>query len=208
MKTVFIDAGHGGINPAGRYTTAPDKMFRHSKGVFHDKSWFFEGVFNRAVADKVCKLLGKENIRHLKVYHDFNDTSLRARVDIANTYHRLINQGIYVSIHANASPSATAGKGKGFEIFTSIGNTASDPIATSIFNEVKKNLPQLVFRTDFKDGDPDKEANFFVLTQTKMPAVLLECGFFDNFDDASLLFQDNTQNLFAKSIVDGIKDFL
>lgn len=208
MKTVFIDAGHGGLNPAGRYTTSPDKMFRHNKGEFHDKSWFFEGVFNRAVADKVSKMLGEQNIRHLKVYHDFNDTPLRARVDTANIYHNSINKGIYVSIHANASPSATAGKARGFEIFTSIGNTASDPIVTSIFNEVKKNLPQLIFRTDFKDGDPDKEAAFFVLTQTKMPAVLLECGFFDNFEDASLLFQDNTQNLFAKSIVDGIKDFL
>jgi len=41
--------------------------------------------------------------------------------------------------------------------------------------------------SDLKDGDTDYEANFYVLINTVMPAVLLENLFFDNYADASLL---------------------
>ena len=35
--------------------------------------------------------------------------------------------------------------------------------------------------------DKDKEEDFYVLRKTKSPAVLLECGFFDNWQDFELL---------------------
>ena len=38
-------------------------------------------------------------------------------------------------------------------------------------------------RTDFSDGDLDKERRFYVLTKTKMPAVLTENFFMDNFEE-------------------------
>ena len=34
---VFLDAGHGGVDAAGKYTTAPSKQFKHSKGTFHNE---------------------------------------------------------------------------------------------------------------------------------------------------------------------------
>jgi len=205
MKTVFIDAGHGGINPNGRYVTSPDKMFRHSQGLFHDKQWFFEGVFNRHLSDKVCKLLFDKGIPFVKVYHEFNDTPLEVRSSIANEYHRRVNNGIYLSIHANAASNLSA---SGFEVFTSPGQTASDPIAEEIYQTVKRTFPTLRLRPDTSDGDHDKEAKFHVLTRTVMPSVLVECGFFTNYNEAVWLMQDNTQNLFAKAFVDSIEKFV
>ena len=34
-------------------------------------------------------------------------------------------------------------------------------------------------RKDTSDGDPDKEANFYVLVHTSMPAILSENFFYD-----------------------------
>ncbi len=38
-------------------------------------------------------------------------------------------------------------------------------------------------RTDYSDGDLDKERRFYVLTRTKMPAILTENFFMDNFEE-------------------------
>jgi len=62
----------------------------------------------------------------------------------------------------------------GWEIYTSKGNTKADKLATCIYNAAKNNLKGKKLRTDFSDGDADKEADFYVLTHTKCPAVLTE----------------------------------
>ncbi|MBR5678386.1 MAG: N-acetylmuramoyl-L-alanine amidase [Paludibacteraceae bacterium] len=42
-------------------------------------------------------------------------------------------------------------------------------------------------RTDYSDGDLDKEAGFFILNRTKCPAALVECGFMDNRTELEFL---------------------
>jgi N-acetylmuramoyl-L-alanine amidase len=62
---------------------------------------------------------------------------------------------------------------------------------------------------DTIDNDPDKEANFFVLSQTSMPAVLSENGFFTNYKDAVMMFdpafQDTLALCHARAVVDYAK---
>lgn len=55
-------------------------------------------------------------------------------------------------------------------------------------------------RPDLSDGDHDKEANFFVIKGARMPAVLIEVLFFDNYSDYKLL----TDNIFLNRIVEAI----
>lgn len=83
----------------------------------------------------------------------------------------------YLSVHSNA------GGGKGSEIFTSPGDTKSDKIATVFGEEYKNEFPNQKLRTDFSDGDLDKEKRFYVLTKTKVPAILTESFFMDNFEE-------------------------
>lgn len=195
---VFLDAGHGGIDPRGNYTTAPSKMFDHKTGTFHKGSVFYEGVWNRTLVNRVAAKLQNLGIRYLMVHHEYLDTPLQYRVDMANWYHRNFAPGIYISSHANAAN----GQARGFEVYTSRGQTASDPIATTMFNTTRELLgDRISYRPDNADGDPDKEAAFFVLVRTQMPAILIEHLFFDNIEDARLLMNDEIVDLFAEAQV-------
>jgi N-acetylmuramoyl-L-alanine amidase len=192
-KVIFLDAGHGGINPAtGEYVT-PGKSYRHPKHKFHQGNLFLEGVFNRQMADKIKSCLNDLGVDVHKVYHDWRDWSLDMRVNTANQLHKT-TPGIYISLHANAATEKRAGQARGFEIFTSPGKTRSDIIAEHIYLEVEKAFPGMRMRPDTSDGDHDKEANFRVLTRTNMPAVLIEFGFFDNLQDAIMMNDKMWQN--------------
>lgn len=203
---VFLDAGHGGLDKAGRYVTAPSKQFRHSRGVFHNNGWFYEGVFNRVITGRVADKLNQLGIPNITVSHEYVDISLAYRVDMANWYHRNFKKGIYISNHANASGSGAA---RGYEIYTSPGRTASDQIAEFHWNNVKALLGDSIrYRTDTSDGDHDREARFYVLTRTVMPAILVEHLFFDNYEDALLLMNDETIERFAEAEVRTVIDYM
>lgn len=113
---------------------------------------------------------------------------------------------IYVSIHVNAAASTGRwNKAGGWSAYTSPGQTLSDILTTYLYEAAEKHLAsyaeamekgkttgqydkkQRPYRTDFSDGDPDQEAGFYVLTQTKCPAVLTENLFMDNKSDVAFL---------------------
>ena len=210
MKTIFLDAGHGGIDPkSGKYTTAPSKMWKHPKGKFHNGTVFYEGVSNRQFCDEIIKVCNRENINVVKVYHDWKDNSLASRVNIANSYHRTINEGIYLSMHSNAVNWQD--KAEGFSVWTSLGKSSSDDIATAIWTNVSKVIvPKwgIKMRSERSDGDPDYEANFTVLANSGMPAVLVENLFFDNYNDTLKLVNPEYQIDIAESIVSSLLFFL
>ena len=202
MKTdfcVFLDAGHGGLDKNGKYVTAPSKQFKHDKGEFHGDGWFYEGVFNRTLTNRVAAKLSNLGICNVIVSHEYLDISLHYRVNVANWYHRNYKKGLYISTHANASSS---GKARGFEVYTTRGKTKSDKVATLLYENVQELMgDRIKYRPSRSDGDPDREANFFVLKNTAMPAILIEHLFFDNFDDASLLMDDEIVERFAEAQV-------
>ena len=53
-------------------------------------------------------------------------------------------------------------------------------MATVFFDEFKNEFPDTRMRSDTLDGDVDKEANYYVLKNTRMPAILTENFFMDN----------------------------
>jgi len=115
---------------------------------------------------------------------------------------------IYVSLHNNASGNGQWMKARGWEVYTSPGKTKSDILATCMWNAAKNYLGDLTtMRSDWSDGDPDKEAKFFVLTKTKCPAVLVENLFMDNKDDLRVLTGDVGFMLIERTIVEGILNY-
>lgn len=202
---VYLDAGHGGLDKAGNYVTAPSKQFEHTNGSFHKGKWFYEGVFNRTITNRVSAKLNELGISNVIVSHEYLDISLHYRVDRANWYHKNYKKGLYISSHANASGSHSA---RGFEVYSTPGKTKSDNVAEFMWNNVKDLLGDRVkMRADKSDGDHDKEANFFVLKRTSMPAILIEHLFFDNADDAKLLMSDEIVERFAEAQVRTIIDY-
>jgi len=166
---VLLDNGHGGI-VNGEYQT-PGKR----SPIWDDGSQLFEGEFNRAVVNGIIEQLTRLRIKYVNIAPEYRDVTLRTRVNRANKFGP--RSSFYLSIHSNA------GGGHGSEIYTSPGNTKSDEIATIFGNEFPNTFSNRRLRADFSDGDLDKEAKFFVLTKTKMPAILTENFFMDNEDE-------------------------
>jgi N-acetylmuramoyl-L-alanine amidase len=118
-----------------------------------------------------------------KVFIDVEDDDLGVsqskelclRCKVVNELVKQYKNCIYVSIHVNASGSdGKWHEGTGWEVFTSVGKTKADELATCLYNAAKTNLKDAKMRTDFSDGDPDKEAHLYVLKNTNCPAVLTE----------------------------------
>lgn len=203
---VFLDAGHGGLDDQGNYVTAPSKQFKHSQGQFHKDGWFYEGVWNRKLTGEVVKKLKDLAIPYLVVSHAYLDLNLHYRVDMANWYHKNFKKGVYISNHANASGMHNA---QGYEVYTSPGRTKSDEIAEMHWNHTKDIMANRIqYRSTTTDGDHDREARFFVLVKTVMPAILVEHLFFDNFDDAQLLMDDEIVERFAEAQVRTIVQYM
>lgn len=107
----------------------------------------------------------------------------------------------FISIHCNAAGNPSA---KGFEIWTSPGVTSADSLATFIGQAVQANIPRLVSRHDYSDGDLDKEGNLAVLRLTKCPAVLVEAGFISEDSEAEWLRRPESIQAIAHAISLGV----
>ncbi len=173
---VLLDNGHGGLINS-QYQTKGKRS-----PIWDDGSQLFEGEFNRAIVNGIIQELTKLNISYVNIAPEYWDVRLETRVKRANQY--ATKKCFYLSIHANA------GGGKGSEIFTSPGDTKSDKIATIFGHSYKKEFPSKLLRTDFTDGDLDKERRFYVLTKTKMPAILTESFFMDNEEECKTLLMN------------------
>src|SRR5690625_2293809 len=110
--------------------------------------------------------------------------SLSRRANMANSW----GADLFVSVHINA------GGGVGYEDYihnTLSSNSRAGKVQRAINNEV-------VRATGWRNGGR-KKANFAVLRQTKMPAILTENGFIDTKSDANKL----KSNSFLNKIADG-----
>ena len=116
---------------------------------------------------------------------------------------------LYVSIHVNAA--GADGKwhtGTGWEAITSVGQTKADKLATCLYEAARKNFSNVKIRTDYSDGDPDKEAHLYVLKHTNCPAVLTENMFQDNKADVDYLLSDLGRHQIARLHVEGIINYI
>lgn len=176
ITTLILDRGHATLDKDGKYVT-PGKQF-----VFNNGLHVYEGLENQKYVECLAKkaIAAGFKVEYTVLPNDPKDPSLVDRVKKANALKDAKN-ALYISVHNNA------GGGVGTEVFTSVGNTGSDKFAESILFAFKSKLRERVLRLDTKDGDMDKEENFYVLRATNMPAVLLEIGFFDNATDYAWL---------------------
>jgi N-acetylmuramoyl-L-alanine amidase len=114
---------------------------------------------------------------------------LSDRSNLANK----LNADIFVSIHGNSGPSTATG----VETFY----TRSD--SAQLAKVMHKYLVQSTGLADRKV----KTQSLHVTRETKMPAVLLECGFLSNSNDESKMFTEQFQDSVANGIVKGIKEY-
>ena len=176
----LFDNGHGGIID-GEYQTAGKRSPRWPDGEI-----LYEGEFNRAIVNRLMKLCADAGIDAINLVDTQEDVPLSKRTEKANDIYRqqMDTDGkpcIYVSIHANGFSTESA---NGWAVYTSIGETKSDKIATILYEKAVVEFPEERMRIDtHSDGDADQESNFWVLRKTVMPAILSENFFMTNSDN-------------------------
>lgn len=222
IRTVMIDAGHGGRDPGAlQYVRTKDSKGKIKKNI---------RTMEKDVALRAARILGKtlEKRGYQVLYTRSSDTKvqLEDRALAAN----IKKADLFISLHCNANNSSTV---RGFETYY-LGKARNDivlrlaakenhvdPVKISDTQKIvmdlvhsfkigeskilaghvqKKSVRQL--KNQFK-GIVDhgaRSAPFFVLIGAKMPAVLVEIGYLTNSTEAELLRSDK----YLQSVADGI----
>lgn len=195
MKTVLLDNGHGGLID-GIYQTSGKRS-----PLWKDGTILYEGECNRAIVNGVMQELTRLNIPYVNITPELEDLNLSERVKRANK----IPDSLFVSVHSNAGPESA----HGFSVYTYHGESESDRYATIFARKFQEEFPTIRIRSDYSDGDVDKESSFYVLKNTKMPAVLLENFFMTNEHECrEYLMSDYGRKRIIRYIVEAIKEIV
>lgn len=183
MYKVAIDDGHGMETAGKRTPTMPDGTVMK------------ENEFNRRVAQLLAVYLVRCGIDVLMVAPNDVDTPLSVRTDTANK----AKANFYISIHANAM-TGSWGTARGIETFHYTKASEGSKRAAEIIHK------HLLAGTKLPDRGV-KSADFYVLRETSMPSVLVECGFMDNLEEAKLLVTEAYRAECALEIAKGICEY-
>lgn len=178
---ILLDNGHGENTPGKR---SPK---------WGDGSQLFEWEFNRDIVRRIAEELDNLYIDYAIIVPETNDISLSERVKREHQHYEECEGGTFlISVHANA------GGGTGWEVFSSNGKTKSDEYA-KIFSEE--------FDKGFKEwrNRGVKESNFYILKNTKGPAILTENFFMDTEEDCRFIMSEEGRKKVTKLHVDAIK---
>lgn len=181
---VMLDPGHGESTGGKR---SPDGTLR-------------EYEFNRDVAKRLKAILEQNGITVLMtVDDDTTDVSLSERASKANTS----IADIFVSIHANAFGNGVDWENNavGWEIYYYSEDTYGKTLAEYIH---KANVSGGI---GIKDRGV-KTANFAVIKNTNIPAVLIEHGFYTSQTEVELLKSSTWRQKCAELDAKGIINFL
>lgn len=204
---ILIDNGHGNNTPGKR---SPDGRLR-------------EYSYNRTIAARVVDALKQQGETAFLLVKEDEDISLKERVERVNAYCRQYGKSnvIVVSIHVNAAKCGAEWlNARGWSVYTSPGQTASDKIADYLHGaavEILKNgeygkgtfgKNQRPVREDNSDGDVDFEDRLYILTKTPCPAVLTENLFQDNRDDVDFLLSEQGKQAITDIHVKGLSEYL
>ncbi len=220
---VILDPGHGGkdLGAVGRISYKKKKHKVQEKDVVLDVSLL------------VNKYLTK-NFPNLKIVltRDSDEyLSLEERIILANEYLSVLKDGelmLFISVHANAALNATA---NGYEIwhlppeytrkdlvsqgtensylYPILNNLRDSEItleSIELAKSVLLSMESALDRSFINRGI--KENEWYVVRNTKMPAILIELGFVSHPKEGYLLLQESHQDRLAKSIAKGIEQYL
>lgn len=191
---ILIDNGHGFDTPG---KCSPDKTFR-------------EWEYNRLIAKQVVAILVENGYDAELLVPEDNDISLKERVARVNNYCKTLGnkEVLLISVHCNAAGNGDWKSARGWNCFTTKGQTESDIVANYLYAAAEKIFVGHKIRKDYQDGDKDWEYPFYICRHTLCPAVLVENFFMDNKDDLAYLLSDEGKEAIVKCHVEGIINYV
>jgi N-acetylmuramoyl-L-alanine amidase len=180
---------------AGHYLDTPGKRCHKDLDPNETREW----VLNNRVADKLEKILADyEGIEILRV----DDTTGKKNVTLAERTGAANKWGadFYLSIHHNAANKVFNGGG-----IVAYACTLASPKSYEWQSAL---YAAAIKHTGLKGNrsNPLARSNLYEVRETKMPAVLMECGFMDSTADVPIIlseeFADDLAKAFAEVIVE------
>ena len=184
-RTVILDAGHGGSDPG-------------KVGINNA----LEKEINLEISKKVKALLEAKEIKVIMPRE--NDEMLceetadnKKREDMKRRTEMIneIRPFLVVSIHQNSFSDASV---SGAQVFYYSGSEESEKMAV---------LMQNALREVDEQNQREAKANdsYYLLKKTKVPTLIVECGFLSNPEEAEKLVTDEYQDAISNAIVKGIE---
>lgn len=179
---VILDAGHGGIDVG-------------KTGVNGEK----EKDINLEISKKIKKFLSDSNVT-VKMTREGDERladsqreDLKARTDIMNGGALLA-----VSIHQNSYRDPAV---SGAQVFYYTDSEEGRTAAGMIQAELNALAP---------DNEKEIRANdsYYILKNTRIPTVIVECGFLSSYTEAEKLADDEYQNMIAEAVSEGILQYI
>lgn len=183
VKVILVDAGH---NYSGK-----------DIGARIEEKELKEEIITWEIADRLRKKLEKMGYTVVMTREEVTDNiepasqleSLQARVDLAHK----VSADLFISIHCNM------GGGTGTETYCFKPGGYSERLAKLVQKNITEN-------TGLRDRGV-KNANFYVIKNTLMPAILVETAFMDNESDTEVITSAKGQELIAQAIADSVKKY-
>lgn len=185
-KIIIIDPGHGGRDPGVTFNGVAEKDI------------------NLAVAEKLAALLKAQGAKVIFT-RDAEEGHVAKKIISLKESSELLNKrkdmvfsekaSLFISLHVNSLNDSSA---RGSIVFYKNSHFLNKILAEKI--QLRTNQ---IMGTD----RAIKEAEFVVLTQDKVPSVLVEVGFLTNSWDFNLLNSNDGQQKIANAIYSGIQDY-
>ena len=158
-----------------------------------------EKDLNLQVAQKVAKLFEEAGIKIVMTREDdkvpdAKKEDLDQRINLIND----TNPTLALCIHQNSYPDE---KIKGAQVFYHTVTEEAEDVASMVQEELR--LVDPTNTRQIKEND-----TYYMLKNTKVPTIIVECGFLTNPEEAEKLTQEDYQNQLAKAICGGIIKWL
>ncbi len=188
---VVIDPGHGGRDGGASSASGTlEKDINLQLGKLLERistAYGLECIMTR----QSDEMLGSELPGNKKKMKD-----LKSRVNTANS----VGDCVFISIHQNKFPQK---KYKGLQVYYSRNSSDSKPLAQGM----QQNVRQYV-QPDNDRVIKQASSNIYVLDNVRCPAVLIECGFLSNDEEARLLCDRDYQKKLTAAVFSALFNYL
>lgn len=187
---ILLDNGHG-VDTLGK--CSPDGQFKEYK-------------FSREIVYKLYRKLQSLGYNAIILVPEEQDISLKERVARANKYYDDNKDTILISIHADASPEPGWQDARGWSGWVSKNASQnSKNLCGFIYDEIKKTKVRM---RQYLPNQKYWQANYYILSKSKCPAVLTENGFQTNKEDVAYMESDEGQDNIVNAHVQGIIKYI
>lgn len=173
---VVIDAAHGGSD----------------SGATLDE--FTEKQITEQITNKIYALNKNKNV----VIHLTRSSDVLLTLSDRTTIINGIKPDLVLSLHVNANSNKLK---SGMEIYVSKENKLYEKS-----NAIAEKLNSKLAKDNNLKSTEIKNANFFMLKKSEVPAIIVELGYITNESDRKQLTNDNEQNRIAETIVEFISE--